>query len=378
MKTTTCYPIIFIAALLFPLLSCSSDSGSSVVDTDLVVAGQIPYSAEECSVEGQNEFVYRLMTDTYLWYDEVSPVEPSSFDSPEELLDTIRYAELDKWSYISDQDDYYAFYNEGRYIGLGFYMIYYTDVEALIMYVYNDSPAHNSGVGRGDRILEINEKTVEEIEANNEWDTIFGEDAVGVQVHLLLEKPDNTQLDITIEKDWVDINTVLYHDIIENEGVKVGYIVFKSFLMTSLDELTPVFTWFREEGVVELVLDLRYNGGGRTAVAKYLADLIGGESTDEKIFQKFIHNDRHTDWNSNIKFSTYPISLDLDRVVVIATELTASASEMVINGLRPFMDVIVIGGTTARKPAGMYGHDFCDKHSSLIEFKLANANEQLD
>jgi len=377
MKIKTCYFLIIFSVLLCLLLSCGSDSGSSISDTDLVVAGQISYTAEECSVEGQNDFVYRVMTDTYLWYDMVPQVDPSTFGSPEELLENIRYSELDRWSYISDKDDYYTYYEEGQYVGLGFSMIQ-TEGEVMIMYVFNDSPADQSGMERGDRILEVNGKTVEEIETNDEWDTIFGEDTVGVKVDLVIEKSDSTQSELSLTKAWVNINTVLYHDIIENEGIKIGYIVFKSFLMTSLDELTPVFTLFKEEGVEELVLDLRYNGGGRSVVAKYLADLIGGENTDGKIFQKFIHNDKYTEWNNDIIFSKYPISLDLDRVIVITTESTASASEMVINGLEPFVDVVVIGSTTSGKPAGMYGHDFCDKHISLIEFKIANADDEGD
>ncbi|MBW2219108.1 MAG: PDZ domain-containing protein, partial [Deltaproteobacteria bacterium] len=325
---------------------------------------------------GQNDFVYSVMTDTYLWYDTVPQIDLSLFDSPEDLLENIRYSELDRWSYIADQDDYYSFYEEGRYVGLGFSMIN-TEGEVLIMYVFNDSPADQSEMERGDRILAINEKTVEEIETNGEWDTIFGEDTVGVKVDLVVEKQGSTQT-LSLTKDWVNINTVLYHGIIENEGVKIGYIMFKSFLMTSLDELTTVFTQFKEEGVEELILDLRYNGGGRSVVAKYLADLIGGENTNGKIFQKFIHNDRHANWNNSISFSEYSISLDLERVIVIATGSTASASEMVINGLKPFIDVVVIGDTTSGKPVGMYGHDFCDKHISLIEFKIANADDEGD
>ncbi|MBW1893142.1 MAG: PDZ domain-containing protein [Deltaproteobacteria bacterium] len=376
MKKKTCCLLVTFTAFLCLLLSCGSDSGSSISDTDLVVAGQISYTAEECSIEGQNDFVYRVMTDTYLWYDTVPQIDLSLFDSPEDLLENIRYSELDRWSYIADQDDYYSFYEEGRYVGLGFSMIN-TEGEVLIMYVFNDSPADQSEMERGDRILAINEKTVEEIETNGEWDTIFGEDTVGVKVDLVVEKQGSTQT-LSLTKDWVNINTVLYHGIIENEGVKIGYIMFKSFLMTSLDELTTVFTQFKEEGVEELILDLRYNGGGRSVVAKYLADLIGGENTNGKIFQKFIHNDRHANWNNSISFSEYSISLDLERVIVIATGSTASASEMVINGLKPFIDVVVIGDTTSGKPVGMYGHDFCDKHISLIEFKIANADDEGD
>jgi carboxyl-terminal processing protease len=368
---------IICAVFLCLFLSCGSDSGSNSTNSGLVVAGSIDYTAEECSVSGQNEFVYQVMNDTYLWYDNVPSVDPSQFDSPEELLENIRYSELDRWSYITDQEEYNNYYEEGRYIGFGFSMLD-TGVEIRVRYVFQDSPADREGMERGDRIISVNGKTVEDIEAAAEWDTIFGEDEVGVQATLQVEKPDSSQINITLEKEWVDINTILYHSILERNEVKVGYIVFNSFLMTSLDELTPVFTLFKNEGVTELVLDMRYNGGGRTLVAKYLADLIGGRNTEGNIFQKFVHNEKYSDWNSAVRFSAYSISLDLDRVIVITTGNTASASEVVINGLSPFIDVVIIGDTTSGKPVGMYGHDFCDKHISIIEFKVANADDESD
>jgi len=376
-KKINCLPLI-CAAFLCLFLSCGSDSSSSSAGSGSVVAGQIDYTAEECSVSGQNEFVYRVMNDTYFWYDNVPLVDPLQFDSPEDLLENILYSDLDRWSYIADQDDYYTYYEEGQYIGFGFSLIIDTGADARIRYVFEGSPADLNGMERGDRVLAVNGKTIEEIEAADEWDTIFGEDEVGVDVNLLLEKSDTSQINITLEKEWVSINTILYHGVFEKNGVKVGYMVFNSFLMTSLNELTTVFTLFKNEGVTELVLDLRYNGGGRTVVAKYLADLIGGKNTEGNIFQKFVHNENHPDWNSSVRFSSYSISLDLDRIVVIATGSTASASEVVINGLSPFIDVVIIGDTTSGKPVGMYGHDFCDKHISLIEFKVANADDESD
>jgi len=368
---------ILAAAMFCLFLSCGSDGGGGSSGSGSVVAGFIDYTAAECSVDGQNEFVYRLMNDTYLWYDTVPFLDPLVFDSPEDLLDNIRYGELDRWSYITDQEEYDNYYEEGRYIGFGFSLLDRGE-GTVVRYVFDGSPADRSGMERGDTVIEINGKTIEEIETADEWDTVFGADEVGVTAGLLLGKPDGSREAITLEKEWININTVLHYDIFEKGGVKVGYIVFNSFLMTSLNELTPVFTLFKDEGVTELVLDLRYNGGGRTVVAKYLADLVGGKNTDGRVFQNFVHNDRYPDWDSSVRFSAYSISLDLDRLIVIATGSTASASEVVINGLRPFIDVIIIGGVTSGKPVGMYGHDFCDKHISPVEFNVTNSDGEGD
>jgi carboxyl-terminal processing protease len=369
---------LFACALICQLLSCGNENQNVPDSGSDTIAGQISYNVSDCSVSGQNEFVYRLMKDTYLWYNHVPDTDLSLFDSPEALLSDIRYSDLDRWSYISDMDEYYAYYEEGKYIGLGFSLLYDSESGARIMFVYNDSPAHNSGLARGDRLVEINGMTIEEVEAEDTWDTVFGEDIEGVQVTLLIEKPDESRQELLLVKETVEINTVLHHDVLEIGNKKIGYIVFTRFLMTSLEELTPVFTRFKNEGVDELILDLRYNGGGRVVVAKYLADLIAGENADDMIFQKYIHNDKYRDWDDVITFSRYPVSLNLSRLIVIATNKTASASEMLVNGLKPFLDVVVVGGATTGKPVGMYGHDFCDKHISPIEFKVANANDESD
>jgi C-terminal processing protease CtpA/Prc len=126
--------------------------------------------------------------------------------------------------------------------------------------------------------------------------------------------------------------------------------------------------------VNELVLDLRYNGGGLVDVAQHLASYIGGVRTDGLVFAEYFHNDKNTFRNRIIRFESKPQRLTLDRLIVVTTRSSASASELVINALRPFMPVVVIGGTTYGKPVGQYAIGFCDKLLAAVAFALRNAD----
>jgi C-terminal peptidase prc len=323
------------------------------------------------------DLVYKVMTSTYLWYDEVPTVDLSAYASAEELLEDLKYKDLDRWSYIAAKEEYDNLMEEGRYIGLGLSLKFTENDECRIKFVYQDSPAAAAGLIRGDRLVEINGETIEEIDINNHWATIFGEDEVGVMVDLKIEDSIGATKDLSLEKNWVTIDSVQFEDVFDLDGLKVGYLVFNTFIETSREELETVFTSFNQEGIDELILDLRYNTGGRGSIARYLSELIAG-APEGAIFAQFEHNDKYGAWNFEDSFTSSEHSLNLDRVIIIISEETCSASEMVINCLRPYIDVVLIGHNTCGKPVGMYGYDLFDKHISPIEMKTVNANGEGD
>jgi hypothetical protein len=143
--------------------------------------------------------------------------------------------------------------------------------------------------------------------------------------------------------------------------------------------LNEAFEALKSAGVTELVLDLRYNGGGLVDVAVHLASLIGGARTDGQVMLNYVHNDRlAAQYNKTTRFTNPPQALNLQRLVVITTRSSASASELVINSLRPFMPVTVIGDTTYGKPVGQYGLRFCEKILYPVAFSIKNANLEGD
>ncbi|QTA87325.1 S41 family peptidase [Desulfonema magnum] len=369
-------------AWVFMLAACGggddSEGGGNSQISDLSETEIFQYIPLDCSTEKQNKFVYEIMTNSYLWYDKVPEVDYRDYASPEALLDAIKYDTLDKWSYITSKEKFYAYFKYGEYISMGFGLKYDTNGDVRVSFVYKNSPADLAGIKRGEKLIEINEKTVKEIEDSHLWNNVSGPDEVGITSLLALEDSEGLVRETEIRKERISINTVLYDEILMISGLKIGYLVFKSFIESSPTELDTVFDSFKQEEIDELILDLRYNTGGKLSVARHLASLIAGDNAAGEIFQKYIHNDKYRDRDYVMYFTKPPKALDLDRVVIITSESTCSASESVINNLKPFADVVLIGRDTCGKPVGMYGYDFCDKLILPIEFKTANAHNEGD
>ncbi len=336
----------------------------------------IPDENIDCSEEGQNKMIYDVMHDAYLWYAFTPELDYTSYKDQDKLLDDLLYHQYDKWSYLISLEFYNAYYESGTYGGLGYSLAYEED-RVYVMYVYQDSPAGRAGLKRGVEILAINGKTIQEIDENDLWGTISGKDELGVEVNLTINRDSKVE-DITLIKGEVTVNTVLEDKVLQIDGKKIGYLLFESFIEPSRDELKIVFEKFQQEAIDELIIDLRYNGGGRLDVARYLASLISGTQTKDKIFETLEYNDRYTHWNNSDLFSDEKIDLNLDSLYIITTQDTASASESLINGLKPFLNVYLIGSNTDGKPVGMRGYDFCDTHLSPIQFKVVNANSEGD
>ncbi len=331
-----------------------------------------------CSIVSQNLFVADVLDEIYYWYQFLPAVDPAEFQSPEAYLDAVRYRPLDtSFSYIAPRASEEAFFSDSQYIGFGFSWRL-TGTVARVMQVFPGSPALEAGLGRGHRFIEINGKTIAQLLASGEIATVFGPDEIGYQVTIVFEDRNGNRSRATMTKALVTIPTVSVTKVYEVDGRKVGYIFFRNFVRPSFEALDTAFTELRTVGVDELVLDLRYNGGGLVSVAQHLGGLIGGLTTAGQVFAEYFHNDKNTFLNRIIRFEDKANSLSPPRLIVITTRGSASASELVINALRPFMPVIVIGDTTYGKPVGQYAIPFCDRVMAPVSFALRNARGEGD
>ncbi|WP_437813906.1 S41 family peptidase [Sorangium sp. So ce1078] len=335
--------------------------------------------ADDCSTAGQNRFLFDLMKDAYLWYDGVPDVDHGAYPSPEALLEDLVDATRDRWSYISTKSDYEAFFREGQTLGLGVRWSFDLDGSLRLALVHPASPAGAAGLRRGDRVLAINKVDVEQLTTDDRWAEVVGPDEEGVEVSLTIERAGAEAFTVPVRKAVYSMTTVLNPRVMQAGSATVGYLLLTSFIEPTTKELDGAFAMFRDSQIDELVLDLRYNGGGRLAVERHLASLIHRPAESGALHDITAHNDRHADWDKRAPFEDLDQpALPLSRLVVITTGATASASETLINSLRAYMDVKIVGSTTHGKPVGMHGWDYCDKSLHPISFRVLNAKEEGD
>ncbi|MGH1439485.1 MAG: S41 family peptidase [Cellvibrionaceae bacterium] len=348
--------------LALSLVSCGGSSGSSS-STDAVFTS-IPDDPEteniDESIEAQKQFVFDVMSDYYLYYDQMPAINLDDYGTPEAVLAALVVNPPDRFSYIGDRVAQQNLFEEGTYEGIGYGRVVNDDDTQTVIYVFDESAAGRACPGSlsSDSCLQRGDTILSTSRSGN--DITFNVDRNGSLF--------NTTLAIGI----VQINTVLTTTIQTHNGVDVGYLALSAFLEPTVSELNTAFAAL-SGNVDELVLDLRYNGGGRVSTAQLLASYIAGINGDGSDVTRLEWNDRNTNENSSYPFRTLSNQLDLDRVYVLTLEGTCSASELVINAMTGIgVDAITIGQTTCGKPVGSVSFNFDDKVLQPITFSVVN------
>ena len=357
-------PLILLLMLTYS--ACEKDEVTKPDENDQEEEQQDPQS------NPLNVAFYDLMQEWYLWYDQIPEVNPDSFSNPQSMLEAIRYKE-DIYSYITTFQAFSQYYEQGAYIGYGF-SYRWDDTDSLrITFVFEDSPLAEENIERGWVITKIDGN---EIQPADNINGLLGKDEIGVEHTFEFSKKDST-VTATFAKKQISMNTVLMDTVLQANDKDVGYFVLKSFINKTPDELQTVFEDFASKNIDELVVDLRYNGGGTLEGCRILGEYILNDKDVGKTFVKISHNDKQTGEDTTHVFSEDPlsISLGLDRVYFITTQATASASEALINGLDPYLDVKLIGQTTYGKPVGMYAFTDNNQQYAFVPvcFELENA-----
>ena len=334
---------------------------------------------EEVIATAARDTLYYIMKQWYYWYNLMPSVTPENYADPYDLLEALRYTEIDKWSFVADYEEFLA-EMEGTFVGHGFRIGLDKSLNARIAMIYNNSPLYQEGVRRGWIVKKINDYDIASILISNDGEAYInaiGPSVAGVTNIFLFQKPDGTEVTISSTKQSFTINSVILYDTLHLSSGITGYLVFESFIEPSEVELETAFAFFKANNVSDLILDLRYNPGGYLYIAQQLASYIAGDSKEGTVFAKLTYNAKTQSANSTYTFqkSAYPLSLS--RLAVITTHLTASASEAVINGLDPHLNLISIGDTTTGKPMGMNGWPCAKKYFFWpVTFKIVNSLNQ--
>lgn len=325
-----------------------------------------------------NSWIYKNMDFWYLWNDKL-PASPDKKTDPESFFASLLYTAEDRFSWI--QDDYQELLNSLKGVNkeAGYEFVLYRESEgstnavAQILYVKPGSPALAAGLKRGDLISHINEQQLSTANYQQLLRATSENYSIRYKPLLVEEKKFDTEKTISLVPVQYAENPNLLNKVITVNDRKIGYYVYNLFTSGTDanakaydNEMDNVFAGFKSQGITDLVLDLRYNSGGSETSATNLASLIGKGVNNTHVFAKREYNTQVKDAilkDPNLgaeflitkfltKASNVGSQLASNRVYVLTSSRTASASELVINALKPYMDVFIIGDVTYGKNVG--------------------------
>lgn len=360
---------LFIPLLLigFLSISCSKDEIPKTTESSTSLTEEKNIEVEKFIFRGMNEiYLYKAdvpeLADDYFSDNTTKDKYLASFNSPEDLYDVLQ-SQQDKFSFMTS--DYVAleksFQGVATTNGMKFGLTYYgsgNDVLGYVQYVLPGTSAEEKGVGRGDVFTEINGINI----TGDNYSELLGDGNYTINLGRI-ENGYITMSDQTVSLTAVEYSTnpVLISKVLEVDGQRIGYIMYNSFTADYDDELNAAFADLKGQGITELVLDLRYNGGGSVESAVDLSSMITGQFEGQIFMKEEWNQDYQTyfeannpeyllnKFNNKIRTGETINSLNLSRVHVLTTNRSASASELVINGLIPYIDVVQVGETTIGK-----------------------------
>lgn len=320
--------------------------------------------------------------DIYLWADKIpAAFNGRSYDDPDEIMQAIRKysiepgfsSAVDRWSFAVTKADWDN--TSGGISGdFGMGIFFLSNSDLRVSYVERESPAGKAGIKRSWRIKSIN---------GSSNITVSNANAIVAAVYqsqsgsFVFTKPNGEDVSITLNAASYQEHPVYLDSVYNTGATKTGYLVFNSFLGDTTEiynEFNRVFNRFITAGVQDVIIDLRYNGGGYVSVQNAMANWLAPNAANGGIMEEEQFNDKYSDWNETIKFAKKG-SLNLNRIFVIVSQNTASASELLINSLKPWMNVQVVGPTaTHGKPVGFFPIPVGDWYIFPVSFRTVNKN----
>lgn len=363
----------------------------------------LPFPDIQGETVDENNYLRSYSNDTYLWYDEIVDQDPGLFDDPLVYFEELRTTALtasgaprDKFHFTFPTDEWFQLSQSGVSAGYGATWTIISPApprEIAVAYTEPDSPATNLPVplARGARILSV-----------DGVDVVNGADVDTINAGLFPAGPGETHefevLDIgsqtsrTVQLTSAEITSTPVQNVsfVDTPTGRVGYMLFNDHILTAEDGLINAVNQLNTFGIDDLVLDIRYNGGGFLFIASQLGYMIGGPAQTAGLpFETLQFNDKHpvTDPVTGQPIAPMPffdvttdgaslpvLDLPIRRVFVLTGPGTCSASESIMNSLRGVdVEVIQIGSTTCGKPYGFYPTDNCGTTYFTIQFRGINA-----
>ena len=365
-----------------------------------------PFPDVQGTTLDENNFLRSWSDETYLWYDEIVDQDPAGFNDALVYFDELKTPDLtssgaakDKFHFTFPSDEWFKLSQSGISAGYGAAWIVLAASpprEIVVAYTDPDTPATAPTVdlARGAHVLEVDGVPVLDGSPAPLNAGLFPAAAGETHTFLVedLGSGGNTR-EIAMTSAEVRSTPVQNVKTIASPMGLVGYLLFNDHIATAEEGLVDAVDQLAAAGIKELVLDIRYNGGGFLAIASQLAYMVAGDApTAGRIFEQMQFNDKHPSTNpvtgdpltpmpfidTTLGFADLPSgqalpTLALPRVFVLTGPNTCSASEAIMNGLRGVdVDVIQIGSTTCGKPYGFFPTDNCGTTYFTIQFRGVN------
>lgn len=367
--------VAFLVGLIF-LSACKKTD----LNADALTPTPTPSTPATASSLKDSAVLYSR--DIYLWYNQIpSSFNAQSYTDPDGIMTAIRQystepgfsAPVDRWSFAVKQQEWDNV-SSGISGDFGMDVFFRSESDLRVKNVERESPAGRAGVRRGWKITSINGSTNiatsnADFIVNAVWKSSTG--------NFIFQKPDGSSVTLNLTAATYREHPVILDSIYNIASKKIGYFSFNSFLGDTTEiysEFARVFNKFSTGGVNDVIVDLRYNGGGYVSVQQKLANWLAPTSANGQLMMKEMFNDKYTSYNEVENFRKQG-SLNLSRIFFIVSSSTASASELLINNLKPFMDVQLVGPSkTYGKPVGFFPIPLGEWYIFPVSFRSTNKN----
>jgi hypothetical protein len=363
--------------------------------------GACPSIAVSGSTPDRQDWLGCYFNDSYLWYQLSPNPSPAGFSTVDAYFDALLYGggdpipggggavwPSDRYSRFQSTASFNRFFGDGQSLGYG---VAVNGLEAVaqratrlfVRYVEPLSPAAQSGViaggvQRGDEIVAINGTPVATLIGADDF-RLLTPDAAGEQLRLDIKRGAGPVINVTLTAAVFTLTPVQAGQVVQSQnGRRIGYVFVKDMISQAAAPLATAMTSFRNQGIEELVLDLRYNGGGLVSTGSTVASYAAGSAHSGEVYAQLLYNDKQSGSNQTYALSNPGAWSGFAKVYVLTGERTCSASEQILNGLRGVgVDVVAVGSVTCGKPVGFLPRDDgWGTTYSVVNFESVNALSQ--
>jgi carboxyl-terminal processing protease len=386
--------------LAISLAACGGGGGSGTPPISGGGGSPTPSpSGSACSLSARQDFVKAVIDEWYLFPTLVdNSVSKANHSTVQSYIDALvapaRAQSRDRFfTYITSIAEENAFFNSGSSAGFGVRLGYDTSANRVfVIESFEGAPALPQGIDRGTEITAIgtttgNLQSVSSLMASGGPQAVIdalGPSDPGVTRVLRFRPVGGGETTVTLTKTDFSLDPVSNRygaKIIDDAGKKVGYINLRTFIDSADPDLRAAFDNFRQQGVTELIIDFRYNGGGLVRIAELMGDLMGRDKAGQ-VFSRTTLRESKAAENEVDLFGAQPQAISATKIAFIGRSGTASASELVANSMLPYLgaNMALVGTNTFGKPVGQFGFDKaeCDDRLRVVTFRTENRDRQGD